>query len=471
MKVNTVTNKVNFGYNKKYHDKVHEYLSTRTKYKELAQTLMQTDDDLLKMEDKLCEMEKTKKGVQSQQFFDMASCFVDLKQALAYHIANAFPSLKYPDNIYNDYQAEISDAKLPEQKMWRRNLCEQIGAYMQTPVPAISNTKKQVLPDEKRAGKKDIIEKTLEEVRQQAVDDYQKDMANDLLSKYTVTHLSPQGFDDVVGMEDIKQRFREEIIDYASNPLLAELDEYEYGISAPRGFLFYGPPGCGKTYIVQALAAESGLPLYKMDVSKIGSKWVNQTGNNIQRAFDFLEKTVQINQKPCILFMDEIDSLAISREGASSGGSSENLKTTATLLKLIESAREKGIIVIAATNRYDIIDNAIQERFDSQIYFGLSNIQQIEALVKTNLSRRKKGENLASDEKAVGEISKKLLGYSNRSIVFILDNAAKIAKRKLRRDISKQDVLEAIEKSEAKKIDESQYKKLSERKRSLGFSN
>ena len=123
------------------------------------------------------------------------------------------------------------------------------------------------------------------------------------------------------------------------------LDEAEYGIRAPRGFLFYGPPGCGKTFITQALAAESGLEMFKMDVSKVGSKYVNQTSNNIQAVFEFLSKHNQKTQKPCILFMDEVDSLAINRDG-DARSSGENAKATTTLLKLVEQARDNGIILI-----------------------------------------------------------------------------------------------------------------------------
>ena len=207
-----------------------------------------------------------------------------------------------------------------------------------------------------------------------------------------------------------------------------------------------------------------------MDVSKVGSKYVNQTSNNIQAVFEFLSKNNQKTGKQCILFMDEVDSLAINRDGdvRSSG---ENAKATTTLLKLIEQARDNGIILIAATNKYDLLDDAFKARFDSHIYFGLPDEKLIKQIVTSSLAQRAKGIELSEDEEKINHLVPMLKGHSNRSIVFIIDEAAKIAKNKLRKQISFEDVKEAIDKSELDRVKEEDYIKTSKQpKKHLGFA-
>ena len=120
----------------------------------------------------------------------------------------------------------------------------------------------------------------------------------DFLDEFIPRQSSPKGFCDVVGFENQKNELKESIIDYIENPELAEIDKNEYGITLPRGYLFYGPPGCGKTFLTEAIAAETGLKMYKMDLSKIGSSYVNQTAKNIQGAFDFLKTQAKKDNKP-----------------------------------------------------------------------------------------------------------------------------------------------------------------------------
>ena len=233
--------------------------------------------------------------------------------------------------------------------------------------------------------------------------------------------------------------------------------------------MFYGPPGCGKTFIAEALAAESGLDMYKMDVSKTGSKYVNQSSNNIQTAFDYLASKAKNSEKPILLFMDEVDSLAIKRDKVF-GSSSEDIKVTTTLLKAIEKARDNGIIIIAATNKYDMLDDAFVARFDSQKYFGLPDEKQIAVLLKNALSKRSKGLALAQNEEEISKLSKELLGFSNRSIVFMVDSAAKLARRNSRSEITSQDILEIMKSSELQKVNENDYKKSANKTKKIGFA-
>ena len=303
---------------------------------------------------------------------------------------------------------------------------------------------------------------------QELTDEFVKNGMSGLLTIYSKTESSPDGFCDVVGMDEVKQKLQEDLIDYITIPDRAELDWLEYGLRTPRGYLFYGPPGCGKTYITQALAQEADMAMFKLDISKAGSKYVNQTANNIEKAFSYIKLCAKKTDKPILLFMDEVDSLAIKRDGQATS-SAENLKTTTTLLKLLDEARDSNIIVIAATNQIDILDDAFKERFDGQMYFPLPDKEQIKDYLITSLLLKEKGENLAKNEDDIEKLTNEFEGYSTRAISFMLEDAAKRARRNQRRDITFEDVKSAIENSEQTKHDEKQYKK-NRKTRNIGFN-
>ena len=304
---------------------------------------------------------------------------------------------------------------------------------------------------------------------QQAVDDYINKVGEKLLTLYKPTESSPRGFDDVVGMDKLKEELNEEIINYIIDPDLLIQDYVEYGIRPPRGFLFWGPPGCGKTFIAQALAQESGMDMYRLDVSKIGSKYVNQSANNLEGAFEFLKYKASKQDKPILLFMDEVDSLAKNRSNFA-GDSSEDLKVVTTLLKHVEQARDNNIITIAATNKHNLLDEAFVSRFDGQKYIGLPEKEQIINLIKKNLSTKEKGAELALNEDELNSLADEMIGYSNRSIVFILDNAAKIARKDSRSDISAKHIKQALDECDFDKIDESKYEKNRKKSNKIGFN-
>ena len=149
--------------------------------------------------------------------------------------------------------------------------------------------------------------------------------------------------------------------------------------------------------------------------------------------------------------------------------SDENMKTVSALLKLVEEARDNNIIVIAATNKYNLLDEAFKARFDGQVYFPLPDKAQIKELLKKSLSSRTRGVALANSEEELNKLSDKLTGYSNRSITFIVDEAAKIARKDTRKNINFDHVLKAIAESELEKSDEKIYKQKTS-KRNLGFN-
>ena len=281
------------------------------------------------------------------------------------------------------------------------------------------------------------------------------------------TEFSPRGMQDVMGMEELKEELIENVVKPVNNPEQARLDLEEYGKRIPTGILLYGPPGCGKTYIIEALAAETDSEVYIMNSANTGSKFVNQTANNIKKAFDYVYKKGDESDKPVFMFMDEIDAMTSNRDA---DASNEDIKGVATLLKYIEGAKAHNVIVIGATNKYDLIDPAIRRRFDMKRYVGLPEQEQREALIRNNLSKKKKGQALINDDEKVKKVAKALSGYSSSSINIISDLASLNALKRNRADVDVVDFEEAIKTTGEEKIDDKQYKPLA-RKEKIGFNS
>ena len=455
---------VSFGYNAEFHKQLHEKLAQSRQYKELAKDLIEADKFSLGLEDEIIEMEKDPKKYNSRRFELMTDFLCDMKQTIAFHMNYNFPKLNYAESLMFQYTDEANMQTKKPLSVWRGKMIDSLAGLAKVYPDANGEEEKEQQPS-KDSLKTDVMQ-TLDEVGKQAVDNYKDKQSKELLEQYVPNASSTKGFDDVIGIEDVKLKLKENIVDYALHPEQAQKDFEEYGISAPRGFLFYGPPGCGKTFITKALAAESGLEMYKLDVSKAGSKYVNQTSINIQKAFDALKDKAAKNGKPVLLFMDEVDSLAMSRGDVMH--SDENMKTVTTLLKLVESAKDNGIIIIAATNKYDLLDEAFKARFDGQVYFPLPDDKEIQSLLKHLLEGRNKGKKLAKSKKELEQLSKMMHGHSSRSITFIVDEASKLAKRRDRDNITFEDVKRAIETTELEKSEEKNYKKAS-KARVIGF--
>lgn len=455
---------IHFGYNKEFHQTLKQDLLKSKQNKELAKFLAEADELSLRIEDEIILMEHDQKKRTAPRFKELTRYLSDLKEIIAFYMQVGFAYLKYPESLTGQYAAESLEHNKIEESSWRENLAKKMLAYAQNKALSSANG------DSESAKNKNVdeLKKMTDDIRQQAVDDYKEGIAKDLLELFVPEPSSPKGFSDVVGMDDIKLRLQEGIVDYAKNPELAKSDYEDYGISMPRGFLFYGPPGCGKTYITKALALESGLSMYKLDVSKAGSKYVNQTSLNLKKAFDFLADKAKKDNKPILLFMDEVDSFAMSR--GSVMHSDENMKTVSALLKLIEEAKDNNIIIIAATNKYDLLDEAFKARFDGQVYIPLPSKEQIVELLVHLLSSRKKGEALSKSPAEVEVLADMLKGYSNRSITFIVEEASKLARRNNRGDITFECVEKAIETSELEKPKEKEYKKLNNKSNLIGFN-
>lgn len=159
-------------------------------------------------------------------------------------------------------------------------------------------------------------------------------------------------------MVDLKKEFTEELILPLKNKAI--FDKFKVGI--PNGILLFGPPGCGKTFIVEKLSEEIELPLIKNSVADMGSTYQHQTSINIKKMFEDARK-----QAPCILFLDEIDAITSKRDSQTTDAKSEELSQ---FLQELNNIAKDNVIVIGATNRPDEMDSAILRsgRFDNHIY-------------------------------------------------------------------------------------------------------
>lgn len=480
MRINTAST-FNFGYNKNYHDNFQIRLEKLRKSSPEAGQIRARDILLLSQEDEIIDIEKSGKETTNPIYDNLVQHYITEKIEHAKQINNYFDNDEFSKTLISHYQKEINNSSSFLAKEWRQCLIKRL----QTLELSVENLIDEPVDAKKVLELQDADKLKAEQIRAKLhqpiitpqtpvyvdarnatpptkelgpttfeIEEAQKHN----LTLFKPTKSSPKGLGDVVGMEELKQSFQEDIIDYVKNPTQAKLDEEEYGIRAPRGFLLYGPPGCGKTFITEALASECDFKMYKMNVSQIGAMYVNKSANNLEDAFNFLYKVAKDKDKPILLFMDEVDSLAKDRNKQGTSGA-EDMKLLTTLLKHIEQARDNNIIIFAATNKYNLLDDAFISRFDSVKYISLPEIEQIKALLENYLSKRSKGLELSQNKEDLEKLSKEMSGYSNRSIVFILDEACKIAKRDNRSNIRLNHIEEVIKKSNMQKVDEVDYKK------------
>lgn len=385
-----------FGYNKEANEKLNSKLEKTKNHKDVAKIYLEANKFCMKTEDYMRECER--KG-DTKTVEDLTEFFVSMKVALADAVDNTFPKLNYWMKEYNSYRVEADSLlkKSPDNyDHWvvcMRDALETSGDDEDEDVEVFSkpsdNNKPPLAPKAK------------------------EHEASNLVELYSPTRWSPIGLDSLGGMEDLKKEVTDKVIFPIRNPELAKIDEVEYGKRYPRGLLFYGPPGCGKTYTVEALAQELKLPLVKLKVGKAGSCYTNQTSINYEKAFDYAAKLAKEKEAPVLFFIDEMDGLVKNRDKDSSA---EDLKQLGTLLSLIETARDRGIIVIGATNKYDIVDEAIKARFDSQIYVGLPDEKSRAEILKVSLSSRTKGLALAESPEKLQSIASITKGFPNRAL-------------------------------------------------------
>lgn len=240
-------------------------------------------------------------------------------------------------------------------------------------------------------------------------------------------------FDDVAGAEEEKQELQE-IIDFLKNP-----KKYiELGARIPKGVLLVGPPGTGKTLIARAVAGEANVPFYFVSGSDFLEMFVGVGASRVRDMF----KTAKQNA-PCILFIDEIDAVGRQRGTGLGGGHDEREQTLNQLLVELDGfGHNSGVIVLAATNRVDILDPALMRpgRFDRQIFVGTPDIKGRVEILKVH-SRKKK----INPKITFEEIARRTPGFTGADLENLMNEAALLAARENKKQIELAHIDEAVD--------------------------
>lgn len=452
------TYKPNFGYDKKLNAELKTKLST---YQDQgwARALSSMNNYVNKLEGSVAHEAKTNKSSSDSRYHDYLDLFLTLKQTLTGFISITFEDLNYADREFNHYYDEFVKSG-SQSDDWRMETCSTIKDWVS---PDLSSKLSKNINNvqNKNEFKPQFDENGAENKQKQPnkVQDIADKIASELspksfLEEYVPTADSPKGFTEVAGMTDLKRDLSEGIIQLIKNPEQAQLDFEEYGKEIPKGILLYGPPGCGKTYITQALSQEIDTPLYLLNISKAGSHYINMTSKNIKAAFDEAIQIADKNGKPCLVFMDEIDTVCFDRN---SRMEPDDLKQVGTILQAMDKAKSHNVIIIGATNKYGLLDPAVKRRFDSKVFVDIPDEESIKALLQKNLSTLKKGQELLANDEDIQKIAKMLQGYSNSSICIISKDAAMNALRRGRANIALQDYENAIKTTGEEKPDRKEY--------------
>ena len=279
----------------------------------------------------------------------------------------------------------------------------------------------------------DVIKQALSEKpaeRFSSFADFSQSLLDQKLSKKLRKSSNKEyGFNAIAGMDELKGIIQTDVIDALNNQ-----EKYkEYGLDIPNGLLLYGPPGCGKTFFAEKMAEEVDFNFIKIKPSDIQSKWVNESQENLKKMFEKARKDA-----PTIIFIDEIDALAPSRENNSV--SHMNTSVVNELLAQMNNSGSCGVFIVAATNIPQSIDPALLRtgRFDKKIYVPMPDLLSRSKLFSKILERRPLDKSINFDELA--NITNK---YIASDIKFICDEGARIA-LKSNRKISQFDLISAI---------------------------
>lgn len=241
-------------------------------------------------------------------------------------------------------------------------------------------------------------------------------------------------FDDVAGLDEEKEELQE-LVDFLRNPR----KYIELGARIPKGILMVGPPGTGKTYLTKAVAGEAGVPFFSISGSDFVEMFVGVGASRVRDLFEQAKKN-----SPCIIFIDEIDAVGRRRGAGLGGGHDEREQTLNQLLVEMDGfGINEGIIIVAATNRPDILDPALLRpgRFDRQVVVGIPDIKGREAILKVHT----KGKPLAEDVDLV-VLARRTPGFTPADIENLMNEAALLTARKGEKKIRMLTVEEAITK-------------------------
>ena len=241
-------------------------------------------------------------------------------------------------------------------------------------------------------------------------------------------------FSDVAGAEEEKEELQE-IVEFLKNPKKFT----EMGARIPKGVLLVGPPGTGKTLFAKAVAGEANVPFFNISGSDFVEMFVGVGASRVRDLFDQAKRNM-----PCIVFIDEIDAVGRQRGAGLGGGNDEREQTLNQLLVQMDGfEKNEGIIIMAATNRPDILDQALLRpgRFDRQIYVHIPDVKGREAIFRVHSRNKPLAPDI--DFKALARLTG---GFSGADIENLLNEAAILAARNNRTAIIMDDINEAINK-------------------------
>jgi len=245
-------------------------------------------------------------------------------------------------------------------------------------------------------------------------------------------------FKDVAGVDEAKEELQE-IIEFLKDPKRFQ----SLGGKIPKGVLLLGPPGCGKTLLAKAVAGEAGVPFYSISGSDFVEMFVGVGASRVRDLFEQAKKSAKTSEKGCIIFIDEIDAVGRQRFAGIGGGHDEREQTLNALLVEMDGFNtQEGVILIAATNRPDVLDPALLRpgRFDRQIVVDMPDIAGREAILSVHVKHIKLAENV--DLKT---IARRTPMFSGADLANLVNEAALLAARRDKKSVQMDDFEEAAE--------------------------
>ena len=239
-------------------------------------------------------------------------------------------------------------------------------------------------------------------------------------------------FDDVAGVDEEKEEL-EEIVEFLKNPKKFT----DMGARIPKGVLLVGQPGTGKTLLAKAVAGEAGVPFYSISGSDFVEMFVGVGASRVRDLFEQAKKNA-----PCIIFIDEIDAVGRQRGAGLGGGHDEREQTLNQLLVEMDGfAANEGVIILAATNRPDVLDKALLRagRFDRQIVVGSPDVKAREQILEVHARKKKLAEDVD-----LRVIAKNTSGFAGADLENVLNEAALLAARRNYKEIGMKEIEDAM---------------------------
>ena len=240
-------------------------------------------------------------------------------------------------------------------------------------------------------------------------------------------------FEDVAGADEVKEEL-EEVVEFLKNPRKFN----ELGAKIPKGVLLYGPPGTGKTLLARAVAGEAGVPFFSISGSDFVEMFVGVGASRVRDLFDQAKKN-----SPCIVFIDEIDAVGRQRGAGLGGGHDEREQTLNQLLVEMDGFNaNEGIIIVAATNRPDILDPALLRpgRFDRQITVDVPDVKGRKDILKVHVRGKPLAENVD-----LGVLARRTPGFTGADLANLVNEGALLSARRGKKKIGMSELEDSVE--------------------------